>query len=255
MFENLKSASEILDDASAQIEEFERQVASFFDSQPYQRVVEHDAKTRSDTHKIKLTREIPGQFRSNARHIASDIRSSLDHIGYASAIATGKSNPRKTHFPFARSAGEAGNVKKRNCKDLPNEIFDVFWSFQPYLGGDDTLWALNEIANCNKHRSVVPVGHGLSGGQMMTNFSCDGMCHEMAFPPNWDAEKNEAILCVVDSTANTNYNLQLGFDICFGDIDVLRRQPVIPVLKYLRDIARNIVHAADSEGVRIGIFS
>ena len=255
MSDNLNSASVILDDASAEIEEFEKQVAIFFSSQPYQKVVEHDARTKSDTHKIKMTRQIPGQFRSKARHIAYDIRSSLDYIGYASAIATGKSKPKKTYFPFARSADEADNVKKRKCQDLPDEIFDVFWKFQPYLGGDNTLWALNELTNCNKHRSVVPVGHGLSGGQMMGNFSCDGMCYEMAFPPHWDTEKSEAILCVVDSAANTNYNIRLGFDIYFGEIDVLRGRPVIPVLKHLEKLARNIVRAADSEGVRIGIFS
>lgn len=255
MSENLKSAVEMLDDASAQIEELEKQVNIFFSSQPYHRVVEHDAKTRFDTHKIKLIREIPGQLRSSARHIASDIRSSLDHIGYASSIAIGKTKPKKTYFPFGRSANEEINIKKGNCKDLPDEMFDVFWSFKPYIGGDDILWALNEIANCNKHRSVVPVGHGLSGSQMMDNFSCDGACLEMAFPPLWDTEKSEAILCVVDSDANTRYQIQLGFDICFGEIDVLKGRPVIPVLKYLEQLSRKVVSAADSEGVRIGIFS
>lgn len=245
----------MLDDASAQIEELEKQVNIFFSSQPYHRLIEHDAKTRSDTHKIKLIREIPGQLRSSARHIASDIRSSLDHIGYASAIAIGKTKPKNTYFPFARSANEDNSLKKGRCKDLPDEIFDVFWSFKPYIGGDDTLWALNEIANCNKHRSVVPVGHGLSGDQMMDSFSCDGMCYEMAFPPSWDTEKGEAILCVVDSDANTRYQVQLGFDICFGEVEVLNGQPVISVLKYLEKLSRNIVSAADSEGVRIGIFA
>lgn len=255
MSENLNSASEMLDDAYTQIRELEGQVAEFFGSRPYQRVVEHSVKTRSDTHKIKLTRQIPGQIRSRTRHIASDIRSSLDHIGYASAIATGKPNPRRTYFPFARSADEVGNVKKRNCQDLPDNIFNVFWGFKPYLGGDDILWALNELANCNKHRSVVPVGHGLAGGQMMHNFSCDGMCHDMAFPPRWNTEKSEAILCVVDSTANTHYSLQLGFDICFGEVDVLKGKPVIPVLKYFEKLARDIIQAVKSEGVRSGIFS
>lgn len=252
---NTKSAREILSEATAQIDVFERQVVEFFNSQPYQRVIEHNAKTRVDTHKIKLVREIPGQFRTSARHIASDIRSSLDHIGYAAAIATGKSNPRRTYFPFARSASEENNIKNSNCADFPEDIFKVFWSFKPYLGGDDTLWALNEIANCNKHRTIVPIGHGLAGGQIITNFRCDGMCYEMAFPPFWDRERNEAILCIVDSCANTSYSIQLGFDICFGDINVLNRHPVIPVLKYLRDIADKIICTAEKEGIRIGIFS
>lgn len=255
MPKNIQSALEMLNDASDQIETFESQVADFFRSNPYQRVIEHNAATGADTHKIKLVREIPGQFRGQSRHIASDIRSSLDHVGYAAAVASGKTNPRKTHFPFARAESERNDIRNRNCRDFPEEIFNIFWSFKPYLGGDETLWALNETANCNKHRSVVPVGHGLAGEQMMTNFSCDGMCHEIAFPPCWDTSKNEAILCIVDSAANTNYNIQLGFDICFGDIQILSGQPVIPVLKYLRNIARSIILASAEEGIRIGIFS
>lgn len=255
MSENTNSAIEILNDASTLIDDLEREVEHFFQSNPYQRIIEHDAKTSTDTHKIKLIREIPGQFRSKTRHIASDIRSSLDHLGYAAAIATGKLNPRKTYFPFAKAESEASNIRKQNCKDFPQEIFDVFWSFKPYLGGDEFLYALNEIANCNKHRSVVPVGHGLGGNQMMTSFSCDGLCHSMAFPPAWDISENEAILCVVESAANTNYEIQLGFDICFDDIDILRGHSVLGVLRHLCGVAKAIINAVDAEGVRIGIFN
>lgn len=254
MSENVSSALEILNDASMLINDLEREISDFFKFNPYQRVIEHNAKTRSDTHKIKLVREIPGQFRSKARHIASDIRSSLDHVAYAAAIATGKKNPRKTYFPFAKSESEASDVRNSRCRDFPEEIFDVFWSFKPYGGGNNTLYGLNEIANCNKHRSVVPVGHGLSGSQMMTNFSCDGMCHSMAFPPVWDSVKNEAILCVVDSAANTNYDIQLGFDICFGDVEILKGHSVLGVLRNLCVLSESIIIAANKGGIRMGIF-
>lgn len=255
MSANSKSSIEMLNDAGSQIDDLERDVMRFFKSNPYSRVIEQNTDNGADTHKIKLSREIPGQFRSKTRHIASDIRSSLDHICYAASIATGKVKPRKTYFPFARSESEIDNVRKNRCADFPQEIFDILWGFKPYLGGDETLWSLNEIANCNKHRSIVPVGHGLAGNQMMANFSCDGLCHEMAFPPVWDAIKNEAILCVVDSAANTNYNIQIRFDICFGDIDIVRNAPVLGVLRTLHRTAKTIISAADAEGVRIGIFN
>jgi len=31
------------------------------------------------------------------------------------------------------------------AKDLPKEIHSLFCGFQPYRGGDDVLWALNEV--------------------------------------------------------------------------------------------------------------
>jgi hypothetical protein len=163
MSNNINSAVELLSDAGTQIDELALKIEHFFQSNPYQRIIEHNAKIGVDTHKIKLTREIPGEFRSKTRHIASDIRSSLDHIAYAAGVATGKLKPKKTLFPFAKAEGEELNIRKKNCIDYPQEIFDIFWNFKPYLGGNETLYALNEIANCNKHRSVVPVGHGLGG--------------------------------------------------------------------------------------------
>lgn len=246
---------EILNDAKDQISKFENEINSFFQSNPYKRVIEHNTKESTDTHKIKLIREIPGQFRSRTRHIASDIRSSLDHIGYAAAIASGKINPKKTYFPFGKSIDEENNLRNRNCKDYPKEIFDVFWSFKPYIGGNSLLWALNEIANCNKHRAIVPIGHGLAGGQMMDHFSCDGLCHFMGFPPIWDSEANEATLCIVDSTANTNYEISLTFGISFGDIDIVKGTPILDTLKALHNLAERIILASDAEGIRIGIFA
>lgn len=255
MGENLNSAKEMLADASSLIIELEKDISKFFMSKPYKTIVEHNSKTRADTHKIKLTQEIPGQFRSKARHIASDIRSSLDHVGFAAALAQGKANPRKTYFPFAKADTEESNVRKGNCKDIPQEIFDVFWGFRPFIGGDDVLWALNEIANCNKHRSVVPVGHGLGGQHMMKNFKCDGLCHEMAFPPRWDAANNEAILCIVDSSANTTYDIRLSFDICFGDISVVKGYPVVNTLRYLHKKANEIILASEVKGKQLGYFA
>ncbi|NVK74890.1 MAG: hypothetical protein HWE24_15580 [Oceanospirillaceae bacterium] len=254
MSTDLGSAKEMLADAKTLLEELEASAASFFQSRPYKTVIEYNSKNGSDTHKIKLTQQVPGQFRSKARHIASDIRGSLDHVGYAAALSSGKNKPRKTMFPFAKSEDEESNVRKQNCKDLPSEIFNEFWSFKPFIGGDSILWSLNEIANCNKHRSIVPVGHGLSGGQMVRNFHCDGLCHEMAFPPRWDINNNEAVICVVDSRATTTYDMQLGFNLCFGEIEVIQGRPVIDTLKYLLKKAEEIVERAELKGKEIGLF-
>lgn len=254
MSKDLSSAKEMLADAQILLEELEISVASFFQSSPYKTVIKYNVKDGSNTHKVKLTQQLPGQVRSKARHIASDIRGALDHVGYATALLSGKKNPKKTMFPFAKSIDEEENVKKRNCKDLPTEIFNVFWSFKPFIGGDNILWSLNEIANCNKHRSIVPVGHGLSGGQMIKNFHCDGLCHEMAFPPQWDIINNEAVICVVDHRANTTYDMQLGFNLCFGEIKVVQGQPVINILKYLLQQAEQIVESVEIKGKEIGMF-
>lgn len=53
MSENLNSAKEILADASALIIELESDISKFFLSKPYKTMVEHNAKTNADIHKVK----------------------------------------------------------------------------------------------------------------------------------------------------------------------------------------------------------
>jgi hypothetical protein len=78
--------------------------------------------------------------------IIEALRSALDQAGAACAVLTGKTNPKKSYFPFADSGPELTKVIKGRCKDLPGEIISLFRSFQPYQGGNDPLWAMNKIA-------------------------------------------------------------------------------------------------------------
>ncbi len=253
MTDYLISAKEMLNDAKVGLQELEYEMGVFFQSKPYQSVVERDSKRNVDTHKIKMDREIPGKFRSKTRHIASDIRSLLDQLGYTTALADGKLKPRNTYFPFSSSVEFKESTRKR-CKDIPNEIFDLFWSFEPFKDGDNVFWSLNEIANCNKHRSVVPVGNSLSGNQMIKNFNCEEGLIELAFPPRWDTDNNEAIICIVSSNSNVTYEINLSFDICFGDIEVLRGYPVLGVLKYIILKAEEVVKLTEIKGQETGLF-
>lgn len=74
---------------------------------------------------------------------------------------TGKPNP----FPDERMTGKHGLEKKLTASQ---------WKFicaqRPYPGGNDTLWAINEIANEDKHRKdLVTVAPNLSYGFAMRN--------------------------------------------------------------------------------------
>ncbi len=76
----------------------------------------------------------------------------------------------------------------------------------------------------------------------------------MAFPPIWDINKNEAIICEVDARATTTYDMQLGFNLCFGEIEIVKGQPVVDTLNYLLKKAINIVESSERKGKEIGIF-
>ncbi|KKK99838.1 hypothetical protein EIK76_01275 [Rheinheimera mesophila] len=244
MSDGLSSSKELLADAKNALGELKVIIQNFFSSNPYHVVIEKNEEYESSLHKIKLKRDMPRDLRTKTRHIALDIRGALDHVGYAAALSDGKTKPKKTMFPFAKSESEKTNVKNKNCKDLPQDIFELFWSFKPFIGGDDILWSLNEVANCSKHRIIVPVGNALHGRQIINNFSCDGW-FDVDFPVYWDAKKDEAIICLVHSRAKTSYDIELGFNLNFGEVDIIEGKPVIETLEYILKKADEIINCAE----------
>jgi hypothetical protein len=65
------------------------------------------------------------------------------------------------HFPFAKDAAHWPDRINGLKHDLPVGVRTLFGLFQPYKGGNDTLWALNYIANLKNHKILIPVGFGL----------------------------------------------------------------------------------------------
>ena len=243
----------LLAGANEDINELEGQIRAFFDPTPYARVVEHNPKTGFDTHKLKLTKKFPESLSRRAAHIAADLRSTLDQAGFACAKASGNTRLKNTYFPFAPTVADIDRVIRGRCKDLPPEIVTLFRSFNAYRGGDDLLWALNEIANSRKHRIIVPIGQGTGGG-MIKNFRCPGRLKSMGFPPRWDTIKNEVILCEVAHDSNTTYNLSISFYVGFGKIDVVGGKPVDRVLNALSSKVSGILSATEAEATRIGLI-
>ena len=144
--------------AKEHLANLEGKVKEFVLSDPYARVVEpHPDKPEYFIHKIKLTKPLPSSFADIAGEMAQALRNALDNAGYAVAIASGCINPKFTAFPFAGSVAQMANTLGRS-KDIPQQIQSLFCGFQPYPGGDDLLWALNEICVTDKHKMLVPIG-------------------------------------------------------------------------------------------------
>jgi hypothetical protein len=228
--------------------------SAFVESNPYTKLVEEDPHCGFDIHKVKLTRNIPEKLSRDTVTVAIALRSALDHAGYAAALACGNKKLRATYFPFARTALDLDNVINRRCKDVPTDIVALFRSFKPYLGGDDLLWALNEIANGGKHRMITAVGQGIGGG-VINNFRCTGGVRDFAFPPRWDSAKGEMVLCSIKHGAEAQYDLDISFFIAFGDVEVVRDQSVTTVLQALGRKVEGIVNATEIEARRIGLIA
>ena len=122
---------------------------------PYAQVIEPDPqKPGWEIHKIKLVKPFPEAFGNLVGDVVGNLREVLDTAGYAIALALNNPDARNIAFPFASDVDHMASSIGR-AKDLPKEIQSLFCGFQPYRGGDDLLWALNELCNGKKHKIIT----------------------------------------------------------------------------------------------------
>jgi hypothetical protein len=143
--------------------------------------------------KLKFSKPVPIEIPSVVSDAANNLRDSLDHIGYAAAQAAKKgSNPKHTTFPFAASAAQLENSINGRAKDIPADILTLFRNLRPYKGGDEQLYALNTIANANKHQMLRPMAVSTGTFNLSLGKVSGGMVGIPQFA--WRPDKNEIIL-------------------------------------------------------------
>jgi hypothetical protein len=181
--------------------------------------------------------------RSNAACIIFDavnnLRATLDQIGYSAAIASGKTDPSGTNFPFGDDAAGVENVFKRNRAHLtlPPQIMDLFRSVEPYKDGSgQLLWAVNKLCNTKKHSKLVPTmiteawafTEGADGTPIGT------------LDDNWMPDEGELILMVAVS---------------FDSVDIIRDKPIVALLEGAVDSINSLLISAEAICQRLGFFS
>jgi hypothetical protein len=103
---------------------------AFFDANPPTIVPEMNAERTREEYYIRFGNPLPGKFSDIAADAVENLRSSLDHIGYAVAELCGKTNAKFAYFPIAKDATHLEMVIDGRCKDLPNEITALVQALQ-----------------------------------------------------------------------------------------------------------------------------
>ena len=234
-----------------------QKIEAFTYSSPYHEVVEpHPNKPGHEIHKVKPARELRAELDDMGDvfgEFVQNLRAALDNAGYAIATSIGKPDAKNCAFPFARSLDHMINAVGR-CADLPREIQSLFCGFQPYLGGDDLLFAVNEACNTDKHKIVVPlfnvfVPSGIAVGG--TRF------FEMPLHHKWDSTKNEMELFTLGPNTPPNerfdYNLQFTVFIATNEVEGIKGKPILGSAYAMGCKVHGIVRAIEAESKRLGI--
>jgi hypothetical protein len=261
--------------AQHHIDDFNAKIIEFVSSQPWSYIIDQDLKGGQDLHKIKFARRLPAELPCIVFDDANNLRSVLDQAGYASAIAGGNPNPKRSSFPFGEDlAGLNNNVdgKRGVCKDIPPEIVALFRSFKPYKGGNDALWALNKLCNTKKHCALVPFDIGRAQlsvtqiSQQPTTVVRKGDSFELAFEghttgiiggmsvknSDWDPDKYEITLARTPLGSHSHYRPNVTLNVALDSIETQRGKPAVAVLREMMRVVDGILSASEAECRRLG---
>jgi hypothetical protein len=232
--------------------ELYEKVNEYSEAQPLEKVeVPHPTMPGHQLHKIVLRRPLPHSIADITGDIVSNLRSGLDIAAYTVAVASGCQNPKNCAFPFAGSLAQMANSLGRS-KDLPPPMQSLFVGFQPYLGGDDTLWALNEMCNTDKHKMLIPVGTAVV--RLGAHVGGTGY-FSMPDPHTWDRQKNEMDLITFGPGSEYKCFFDFHAFVAVNEIRAVDGKSVIEVLHKMGNRVLDILNVIEAESRRLGYIS
>ena len=245
--------------AEHHINEFKSTISGFINSNPWTRIVDKDSNPGKHIHKIKIIRDLPKMLPCILFDAANNLRAVLDQAGYASAVAANSPSLKAVKFPFGPDEEHWRNNLAGGCKDLPAEIRAVFEEFKAYKGGNDTLWALNEIANTKKHCALIPLKISTSfvsfsaAIQLKKSNSAPVMIGDSpVLGAGWDAAKREVELAICPANVEPQISGHFSFSVAIEDIEVARGQDARRVLDTMAHEVRNALSTTEAKCLSLG---
>src|SRR5271165_5344323 len=143
--------------ANQHLTQFISEDKAFFTDNPGGYVCELDPDSAHHIHKIKFTKRFPASWSVLATEIVEHLRAALDHATFATFRAEHGvlADSNFAVFPFGRTPADVENSVRGRSKDLRKEIQSVLVGLEPYKGGNDALYALNELSNISKHSFIT----------------------------------------------------------------------------------------------------
>jgi hypothetical protein len=160
-------------------ESLERELVAFLQPDCYEITYEVEVETERESflqgvarRRVNFKRDLP-LFRLGVLvgDVIQNLRASLDHVIYAisySRDADAFRHDRSTEFPICDSADTFNRTSHRHeIRGLPEEAQRIVERHQPYHNPTgltaDPLWALREMSNVDKHRTInLTIWHAIA---------------------------------------------------------------------------------------------
>jgi hypothetical protein len=159
MSDLFRSARSVLRRADYHIANLESEIETFTDTKPYTYICENNGNG-TETHLYIFSQEFSDDISCIMFDAVNNLRAALDQMAFAVAVKHRGLSERFAYFPFTKDVRFWADRINGAKKDFPAEILALFERCKPYKGGNDTLWAVDYVANVKKHALLIPIGFG-----------------------------------------------------------------------------------------------
>ena len=156
----MQTALDVLGDAELRLEwserhiqAYEREIQSFHARESYS-IVRGVDPVNPNIVRVTDPPAIPAQLNLIASDAVHSMRVSLDYIACCLALLNNRSMS-SVSFPIASSLDDFNDSAPSKIKKLSAAGKQFIADNKPYKGGNDNLWAINEINKTDKHRNLV----------------------------------------------------------------------------------------------------
>jgi len=253
MHEPFITAKMLISRAKKHIAELRGSINSVLDGNSWPHFVKKDTDGVTDIHGVRIPPNDSANWTLIAFDACNNLRSALDQTAFNVAILIGKPDAKAAKFPFGPTEFDMLNNLAGGCKDLPPEIQALFKTFRPYKGGNNTLWALNELVNTKKHKLLIPFGLSTA------NFKIPDAMNGNPFASNFfrfDGFKNKiTLLKVAPGGQHLKYEVHITATIAVDHAEeIIRGQHPIALLDACTSEVERVGMATEAECIRLGLM-
>jgi len=247
--------------AKKHIGDLEAEIAAFKQRCPYGSLTQDDPNTGEWVFYATVREEPPIEWGAIAGDAIHNLRSSLDVL-WNSVYPGGKG--RKNNFPFFDSPEmlEAHFGRKKDGRH--KRVMDIMKNAEPYKSRDYLLGQLHLLDIEEKHRTLLPVSTAVLSmtSDMMAIFR-QGYLHRIGHSVSTSfvtRQFEEPVYPVHDRTVlgrapinpdgpQVDMNPQFAFDIAFGELEVVKGQPILGTLHKFAERVDCLVEAFATAGL------